>query len=445
MASVMPDRASNHNRSLARSQELFRQASELTPGGVHSNVRWADPHPLYFERGRGSRIWDVDGNEYIDCTGNYGALILGHADPVVTRAVEQTLASGLTCGVETQLSIDVARRLTEMIPCAQRVRFCNSGTEAVMHALQIARGFTGRERILKTEGNYHGWYDYVYCSHRYPESEWRTPTAVPSSQGLSPDVARSTLVVPWNDLSAMEKVLQSHGDGIAAVILEPVDHNIGCALPRQGYLEGVRRLTREHGAVLIFDEVITGFRASPGGAQQYFNVTPDMATFAKAVANGYPLSVVAGDAKIMDVVAPERHQVSYGGTYNGSQLVLAAAAATLDRLRTGEVQQHLRDLTERLATTFNEDAGRLQVDVRLQGFGGKFQVYFTSEEVVDWRSASRVDQALYHEFQSFMVRHGVLWVASPFSHNALTWAHTGDEVDTILALAREFLAQLRQR
>jgi glutamate-1-semialdehyde 2,1-aminomutase len=347
--------------------------------------------------------------------------------------------------VETQLSIDVARRLTEMIPCAERVRFSNSGTEAIMHAVQIARGFTGRQRILKTEGNYHGWYDYVYCSHRYPESEWQTPTAVPSSQGLSSDVARSTLAVPWNDLTAMEDVLRSHGHDIAAILLEPVDHNIGCALPRPGYLQGVRRLSQENGVVLIFDEVITGFRAAPGGAQQHFEVTPDLATFAKAVANGYPLSVVAGQAKIMDVVAPERHQVSYGGTYNGSQVALAAAAATLDKLKTGEVQRHLRTLTESLVSTFNEDAKRLHVNVRLQGFGGKFQVYFTSDEVVDWRSASRVDQAMYREFQAHMVRNGVLWVTSPFSHNALTWAHTAEEVDTILALGREFLARRAQR
>ncbi len=432
-------------KELPQSSKLYQKAIKYTPGGVHSNVRWSDPHPLFFERASGSHIWDVDGNEYIDCTSNYGALILGHGDPKVTQAVKEVLTTGLTCGVETKLSIEVARKLVEMIPCAEAVRFSNSGTEAVMHAIQIARGYTGRERILKTEGNYHGWYDFVYCSHRYPESEWQSPIPVLSSEGLSKQVADSTLVVPWNDLESMEHLIKSYKNEIAAIILEPVDHNIGCAIPREGYLEGVRKLSKKYGIVLIFDEVITGFRSSPGGAQEYFNVTPDLATFGKAVANGYPFSLVAGKKEIMDVIDPKDHKVSYGGTYNGNQIVLAAASATLDSLRTGAVQRHLHQYTERLKEGFNTDAKRLNVNARLQGFGGKFQVYFTKDEVFDWRSASRVNISLYHEFRKHMVRNGILWVASPYSHNGLTAAHTAKEINLILGHTRSFLSQLADR
>ena len=244
----------------SKSQSMYQDALEVTPGGIHSNVRWRKPHPFYYQKAKGSRIWDVDGNEFIDFLGNYGALILGHGDEDVIAAVEKQLAIGLTTGTETRLNIDVAEKLIAMIPCAEMVRFSNTGTEAVMHAIHIARGYTGKQRILKTEGNYHGWYDYVFCSHRYPEDQWRTPKAVPSTGGLVSGIEDSTLVVPWNDYPAMEQVVEQYGKEIAAIIMEPVDHNIGCAMPKKGYLEKVRELTRKHHILLIFDEVQCGVR-----------------------------------------------------------------------------------------------------------------------------------------------------------------------------------------
>jgi glutamate-1-semialdehyde 2,1-aminomutase len=280
-----------------QSKVLFDTAKKLTPGGIHSNVRWIEPHPMYFSRAEGCRIWDVDGNEYLDCVVNFGALILGHKDPDIIQAVKEQLDTGLTAGLESELSIETAKKATRIIPCAEMVRFSNSGTEAVMHAIQIARGYTGKERVLKAEGNYHGWYDYIFCSNRYSFQNWQLPKAFPSSQGLCADMADKTLVVPWNDIDKMKEVIEQYKEEIAAVIIEPVAHNIGCALPKEGYLEGVRELTEKNNILLIFDEVITGFRAAPGGAQEYFGVTPDLATFGKALANGFPISLVAGKKK----------------------------------------------------------------------------------------------------------------------------------------------------
>ena len=233
------------NMKLNRSKTLYEIAKELTPGGVHSNVRRIDPHPIYFSRAKGSKIWDADGNKYIDCMGNYGSLILGHGYPEVIKAVKQQLKDGLTNGVESELSIEVAKKITQMIPCAEMVRFTNSGTEAVMHAIQIARGYTGKERIVNTEGNFHGWYDYVYCNHTYPKEEWQIPTPVPASEGLCRDLVKKTLVVQWNNLEEMDRIINQYKDEIAAVIIEPVSYNIGCALPKKNYLNEIRKLTEK--------------------------------------------------------------------------------------------------------------------------------------------------------------------------------------------------------
>ena len=423
---------STKNRGITNSRLLYDQAKKLTPGGVHSNVRWNNSETLYFNRGEGARIWDVDDNEYIDCIVNYGALILGHRDSDVINAVCKQLKSGLTAGIETSLSIDVAKMLTDMIPSAEMVRFANSGTEAVMHAIQMARGYTGKKKILKTEGNYHGWYDFVYCSHRYPREKWRTPESVPSTEGMTHSVQENTLVVPWNNIAELERIIDSHKDEIAVMILEPVNHNIGCALPKADYLKQVRKLTTKNNIVLAFDEVITGFRSAPGGAQEFFGIMPDISIFAKAVANGFSLSVVAGKKEIFDVIDPANGRVAFGGTYNGSQPVLAAAHACLSKLKTGEIQQHLKRMTDKLIDEFSKIRNKYSIEARLQGFGGKFQIYFTSNEVSDWRTASSCNTEIYERFRTLMLENGILWVASPFSHNGLTASHSEEDVDKIL-------------
>ena len=286
-----------------RSLELWRRAQGPLAGGVSSAFRArAVPHPLYFESGSGPWITDVDGHRYIDYTLAWGPLILGHAHPAVERAVAEQLRKGWTYGAQHAGEIRVAEKLVELVPCAEQVCFSNTGTEAVQIAFRIARAYTGRQRILRFEGHYHGWLD-------------PPPGA---------------LTLPWNDVAAVEKAVAEHGQEIAAVITEPILCNGGCLLPNPGYLEALRDITARRGIVLIFDEVITGFRVALGGAQQRYNVTPDLATLGKAVAAGFPLSVVAGRAEVMQVVASGR--VLHGGSFNGNPVVLAAAEAALDEL-----------------------------------------------------------------------------------------------------------------
>ncbi len=287
----------------ARSLELWRRAQGALSGGVSSAFRArAVPHPLYFSGGRGARLTDVDGNTYIDYTLAWGPLILGHAHPAVERAVAAQLRCGWTYGAQHEREIRVAERLVELIPCAGQVVFSNTGTEAVQVAFRIARAFTGRRRVVRFEGHYHGWLE--------PPPE--------------------DLILPWNDVGAVEGAFAEHGSEIAAVITEPILCNGGCILPAPRYLEALREITRRRGAVLIFDEVITGFRVALGGAQQIYNVIPDLAVFGKAVAAGFPLSVVAGRREIMEVVASG--QVLHGGSFNGNPVVLAAAEAALEEL-----------------------------------------------------------------------------------------------------------------
>lgn len=435
-------------RKITRSTELYERARKVTPGGVHSNARFAihSPHPIYMKRAQGSLIWDVDGNEYIDCLGNLGALILGHGDAGIRAAVERALDSGLTAAVDSELEIEATELLVSLLPNAESARFCNSGTEAVKHAITIARGVTGRQKIVKTVGNYHGHYDFVYCGFRPEPSQWDTgPQAVPAGRGVSDAVRTDTFVIPWNDSDALAAVLEQYGSEIAAVILEPVSFNVGCALPKPGYLEQVRELTTRAGALLIFDEVITGFRPAPGGAQEHFGVTADLTTYGKAIANGYPIAAVAGPAEIFDQIDPGTpDSIGFGGTYNGHTIPVAATLESLKRLAGGDVQRHLVAMTDKLVTGFNERAQNLGVAARMQGFAGKFAVYFLDHEVVDWQTAYATNREQFAVFSLVMREQGILWSAAPWTHHGITAAHGDAEIDRILTAAEKALEQVRQ-
>lgn len=431
---------------LNKSRKLYEMAKRVIPGGLHSNARWIDPHPIYFNKGEGSKIWDIDGNKYIDCMVNFGALILGHGDPDVNKAVKRGLKIGLTAAVDTELSFEVARKLKDISPCAEMVKFASTGTEAVMHAIMIARGYTKKERIIKAEGNYHGWYDYVNCSYKYPPEKWcDIPVPFPSSEGLCRDLLEKTLVIPWNDLESVDRIIKQYKNEIAAVIIEPVNHNIGCALPRKGYLEGVRRLTRENDILLIFDEVITGFRATPGGAQEFYGVTPDLTTYSKAIANGFTLSAVVGKKDIMEITDPSHKRVSFGGTFNGHQISLAAALVTLDKLKTGKIQVHLNRLTEWLIKDFNSIADNFGIKAKLQGFGGQFQVYFTDFEVTDYRTAYTTNRERYQEFRNGMIEGNILWSPDCFYHHGITASHSNKDIQKILTVAEKVLKGMKRK
>lgn len=433
--------------SFEKSKEIFEISNKVIPGGVSSNLRYDIflKHPIYFKKAKGSKVFDVDGNEFIDCIVNFGAVILGHGDPDVTTSVEKALESGLTCGLEAELAHSVAEKITQMVPGVSKVKFATGGTDAVLHALMIARGYTGKEKIVKALGHYHGYYDYIYCSFRPPKELWRmAPTPIPATPGLSKDLFEKTFVVPWNDLYALEKVLSRHGNEIAVVIMEPVSHNIGCALPESGYLEGVRELTKKHEVVLIFDEIITGFRCSAGGAQEFFKVEPDLTIFGKAIANGFPMAVVGGKKAIMDSVAPSAlgGYISYGGTFNGHVVCLAAALPTLIKLETGEIQRNFSKYTDQLEKGFREISERVGIPARFQGFGGQFQVYFLREKVIDYRSAFPTNKDQYAKFQQNMLQGEILWSSSPYFHHGITAAHSEKEIQRILDVAEHAFKKL---
>jgi len=426
--------------NLEKSKALLNTYGEMIPGGVHSNFR----QPVYFERADGARLWDVDGNEYIDCVVNNGACILGHGDPDIAAEVQKTLLQGLTAGLESELSLKVSKQLHDMIPSAEQVRFANSGTEAVMKSLMIARSFAGREKIIKVEGAYHGWFDEAQVSV-HPDSQEAgppdRPLPVPSTGGIRQNTTDTVLVIPFNNLEALEHTLETHKDEVAALIMEAVVFNSGCIKPCPGYLEEVRRLTRKYDVVWILDEVITGFRLAPGGAQERFNVTPDMSVFAKAVANGWPLSAVVGRKDIMSVSRPGG-QVLYGGTYNGNQATVAAAFACLEKLKTGHVQQHLQASTARLADLFRERAAARGVTARLEQLGGKFQVYFADQEIIDYRSACSSDQKCYRLFQETVLNEGIWMSGGYLFHHGVTYAHSHEDIDKIVDAFNKGLDQV---
>jgi glutamate-1-semialdehyde 2,1-aminomutase len=400
-----------------------------------------DPRPLYFSRARGSRLWDLDGTEYLDCVVNFGACILGHAHPKVVEAVRNQLESGLTCGAETELSVKVSEKLSDMIPCAEMVRFASTGTEAVMHCLMIARGYTGKDKILKIEGGFDGWYDSVLIS-THPKVDDAGPEGSPRSTvdsgGLPKIAAQNTIVVPYNNTEALATAVEKHRDELAAVIIEPVAFNMGCVIPRKGYLEFVRKITQENNVLLIFDEVITGFRLAPGGAQEHFGVTPDLATFAKALANGFPLSAVAGRRDIMMVSHP-KGKVAYMGTYNGSQSSLAAALATLEILEDGRPQAVLKKSTETLKSSFDEMREEMNIEACLNGLGGQFQVYFTTTNTDDYRKVVAADREKFLRFQKEMLRQHVLFMPITLFHHGISTAHTDEDIESILSAMRAAL------
>ncbi len=433
-------------RKLERSREIYRKIDPVVPGGTHSNIRFFDPHPLWFSRAKGSKLWDVDGNEYIDCVINMSGLILGHGDERVTSAVKEQLESGLTCGVETELNVKAAERIKEMVPCAESVKFSNSGTEAVMKVMMIARGYTGRQKIVKLEGGYNGWHDSAAISHKPnlkkagPRSR---PRGVPENLGLLKTATASTIVMPFNDLENAEKIIKRNRRELAAVIVEPIMFNVGCACPKEGYLKGLKEIANDNDVLLVFDEIISGFRVAPGGAQEYYRVTPDLATFAKAIANGFPMSAVAGRADVMRITEPGG-KVGWAGVYNSSQVCVAASLATLEVLKNGEVQRNLNEESAYLERRFAELAQEEGVSARLQALGGQFQIYFTDEEVTDYRTAAKADTERFKVFQAEMLREGIYTLPITLFHHGLVAAHSRDDLEKILTAMHVGLRRVKK-
>ncbi|RJP21960.1 MAG: aspartate aminotransferase family protein [Candidatus Omnitrophota bacterium] len=432
-----------------KSEALYRRACRVIPGGISSNVRanWS-PLPLFYTRGKGSRVWDADGNEYIDYVLGRGPLLLGHSPANVIQAVQIQLEQGLMFAGQTELEILVAEKMCELVPCVEMARFGSSGSESVHAALRLARAATGRKTVIRFEGHYHGWFGNIAWNFAPPLDQAgprECTNLIPSSLGQLPEEGAHLLVLPWNDLPLLENVFAIRGKEIAAVITEPIMCNWGAIRPLPGFLEGMRRLCSEHGALLIFDEVITGFRVALGGAQQLFGVTPDLATFAKAMAGGMCVSALGGKADVMRLFGELK--TVHAGTYNANPPAMAGALAALNLLseNDGAILKKAHATAMALMQELEEIAERTFLPLMIRGVPPVFHVSFLPKDakpVVDYRSAQQTDFALTRQFWMELQNHGVrvtpegLWFVST--------AHREQDVDQTLAAVVEVIAILEK-
>jgi glutamate-1-semialdehyde 2,1-aminomutase len=393
--------------------------------------------PLVLERGRGSHVWDADGREFIDYLMAFGPLILGHAHPAVVEAVGEALAQGTAFGATTALEVELARLISDALPSVQMVRFVNSGTEATMSAVRLARAYTGRAKVVKFEGCYHGHADGLLAR----AGSGLATLALPDSPGVPPSYAQETLVLPYNDLEAVERAFQAHGEGIAAIIVEPVAANMGVVPPEPGFLEGLRRLTRAYGSLLIFDEVVTGFRLCYGGAQTLYGVEPDITCLGKVIGGGLPVGAYGGRREIMSMVAPEG-PVYQAGTLAGNPLAMAAGIATLRLLQQEDPYDRLEALASRLEEGLREAIAEAEAPAIVQRVGSMLTIFFTSVPVRDYASARSCDTHRFARFFARMLEQGFLIPPSQFEAWFLSLAHTQEEVAATIEAAHRALKNL---
>jgi glutamate-1-semialdehyde 2,1-aminomutase len=410
------------------------------PGGVSSparSFRAVGMPPLVLERGRGSHVWDADGREFIDYLMAFGPLILGHAHPAVVEALREALAQGTAFGATTALEVELARLISDALPSVEMVRFVNSGTEATMSAVRLARAYTGRTKVVKFEGCYHGHADGLLAR----AGSGLATLALPDSPGVPPSYAQETLVLPYNDLEAVERAFQAHGEGIAAIIVEPVAANMGVVPPEPGFLEGLRRLTRAYGSLLIFDEVVTGFRLCYGGAQTLYGVEPDITCLGKVIGGGLPVGAYGGRREIMSMVAPEG-PVYQAGTLAGNPLAMAAGIATLRLLQQEDPYDRLEALASRLEEGLREAIAEAEAPAIVQRVGSMLTIFFTSVPVRDYASARSCDTHRFARFFARMLEQGFLIPPSQFEAWFLSLAHTQEEVAATIEAARRALKNL---
>ncbi|HKP73430.1 MAG TPA: glutamate-1-semialdehyde 2,1-aminomutase [Pyrinomonadaceae bacterium] len=423
-----------------RSAELFARAVELMPGGVNSPVRafrGVGGTPRFIREARGATMTDVDGRTYIDYVGSWGPMILGHADPEVVAALHDALARGTSYGAPTELEIEMAEEIADAVPSVEMVRMVNSGTEATMSAVRLARGVTGRTKLVKFEGCYHGHGDSMLVR----AGSGVATLGLPDSPGVPATLAQETLTVAFNDADALATVFDEHGASIAAVIIEPVVGNMGCVPPREGYLQQVRDITRRHGALLIFDEVMTGFRVARGGAQELYGVLPDITTLGKIIGGGLPVGAYGASREIMRHVAPAG-AVYQAGTLSGNPLAMTAGLATLRRLRDPAVYERLERAGARLTAGLADAAREAGLETVTNRVGSMWTTFFTNEPVNDWASANKSDRTLYGKFFHAMLREGVYLAPSQFEAGFIGLAHTDELLDRTVAAARAAFATL---
>ncbi|MDI3486100.1 MAG: glutamate-semialdehyde -aminomutase [Methanolobus sp.] len=412
--------------SLDKSRDLYNKARTLLPGGVSSPVRAIKPYPFYTESANGSKIKDIDGNEYIDYCLAYGPNILGHANPSIKQAIINQLEKGWLYGTPTDLEVNLAEKIAALYPSIDMLRFVSTGTEATMSALRAARGFTGKNKFIKIEGGFHGAHDAVLVK----AGSGATTLGKPDSLGIPEDFTKHTLQTPFNDIEALTQLIEKNQDDMAAVIMEPVMGNIGPVLPEGDYLKDVRKVTEENDVVLIFDEVITGFRLAMGGAQEYFGVTPDMTTLGKIVGGGMPIGVFGGKKEIIEMIAPSG-SVYQAGTFSGSPASVAAGLAVLDVLEKEEVHKKLNATGDMMRSRLSEIVSDLNLDYNVVGISSMFKIFF-GDKPLNYQDVLKCDKEGYVQFFFKMLDSGVFIPPSQFETNFISTAHSEDDIEKTL-------------
>jgi len=424
----------------SKSKELFDRAVTLIPGGVNSPVRACKAvgmDPLFIERASGCHVWDADGRRYVDYVGSWGPMVLGHGHADVLRALEAQLPRGTSYGAPTELEIEMAQAIVDMVPSMDMVRMVNSGTEAAMSAVRLARGATGRDKIVKFEGCYHGHADSLLVS----AGSGVATLAIPGSPGVPAAMASHTVALPLNDLNALKAAFDRYGEEIAAVIVEPIPANAGVIPQGKAFLEGLRRVTQEHGALLIFDEVISGFRVAPGGAQELYGVLPDLTCLGKIIGGGLPVGAYGGRRDLMEQMAPQGG-VYQAGTLSGNPLAMAAGLATLKALRKEGVYASLEAKGEKLFAGLETAAGDAGLAVTVNRVGSMGSLFFTGGPVLDFASAAASDGERFRAYYGRMLEQGIYLAPSPFEAAFVSAAHTGEILERTLECALRVFREL---
>ena len=426
--------------NFTNSQSLFEHALKIIPGGVNSPVRACKSvgaDPLFIERGQGCLIYDADGNRFIDYIGSWGPLILGHRHPAVVDAITAVLERGTSFGAPTDLEIQLAEKVIDAVPSVDMVRMVNSGTEATMSAIRLARGATGRDLIIKFDGCYHGHADTLLVA----AGSGVATLGIPGSPGVPEAVAQSTLSLPFNDIDAIKKVMADKGDKVAGVIVEPVAGNMGLVAPEDGFLKTLRELTQAHGSLLIFDEVMTGFRVAYGGAQSLYGITPDLSCFGKVIGGGLPVAAYGGKKEIMSQIAPQG-SIYQAGTLSGNPLAMAAGIATLKQLQKPGVYEALNEKSKRLITGLGNAAQKAGISARVGHVGSMLGMFFTDQNVANFDDAKTCDLKLFASFYQGMRRHGIYIAPSQFEVLFMSTAHNDESVDATIDAAEQVLEKL---
>lgn len=426
--------------NISTSKEIFDRAKQYIPGGVNSPVRAfkaVGGDPIFFARAEGAYLYDEDGNAYIDTINSWGPMILGHANAKVEEAIMKAVIGSPSFGAPSRMEVELAELITDMVPSIEKVRMVNSGTEATMSAIRLARGFTKRDKILKFEGCYHGHGD----SFLIAAGSGAVTMGAPDSPGVTTGTAKDTLLAPYNDLEKVKEVLEANKGEIAAIIVEPVGGNMGCVLPKPGFLEGLRKLCTEREIILIFDEVMTGFRLSKGGAQEVFGVRPDLTTLGKIIGGGMPVGAYGGRADIMDFVSPQG-PVYQAGTLSGNPVAMAAGYAQLSQLNDNpKIYSQLEETTQAIVAGYRKALNKKKLKYTINQIGSMFSLFFTEQQVVDFETAKSCDLELFGQYFRFMLEKGVYLAPSQFESLFISLEIGKEEVSSITRAFEAFLDQ----